>query len=369
MKSITCEMCGSNDLIKDDGVFVCQNCGCKYSVDEVKKMMVEGTVEVKGTVKVDSSNKLENLYELARRANEENNDESAQSYYEQILLLDPGSWEASFYSVYFKAKQCRIMDIASAANSVSNCLANTFSLIKKNVKDINEQKKAIYEVIIRVEDIAIPLCVSAENHYNGLDSSIKDDYTNEYVHRVKSTINLMYNCGDAIYNTFSDPKLQCYAAGAWKKGVVFHKNTHITDKSAVDVYSNKILMYSIAHPDVMTKNELIETRTMLADSITAKNNLIKFWNKKWLNILIDSTIGPILSAIITGIIYVIVGAGIEDFTFYPAYIYTFIVIAVLIDISVLKRYMGGDKALKELHEDVDKKNALLEKLDEIINSK
>ena len=55
MKRLTCEMCGSTDIIKQDGVFVCQSCGCKYSVEEAKKMMVEGTVEVQGTVKVDNS--------------------------------------------------------------------------------------------------------------------------------------------------------------------------------------------------------------------------------------------------------------------------------------------------------------------------
>jgi len=41
MKQIICEMCGGKDLIKQDSVFVCQNCQAKYSVEEAKKMMVE----------------------------------------------------------------------------------------------------------------------------------------------------------------------------------------------------------------------------------------------------------------------------------------------------------------------------------------
>jgi len=40
MKQLTCELCGGTDLIKQDGVFVCQNCGTKYSVEEAKKMMI-----------------------------------------------------------------------------------------------------------------------------------------------------------------------------------------------------------------------------------------------------------------------------------------------------------------------------------------
>lgn len=44
MKQLTCEMCGSNELVKQDGVFVCQACGAKYSTEEAKKMMIEGSV-------------------------------------------------------------------------------------------------------------------------------------------------------------------------------------------------------------------------------------------------------------------------------------------------------------------------------------
>ena len=59
MKKIVCEMCGSNDLLKKDNVFVCQSCGTKYSVEEAKKMMVEGKVDVSGSkVKVDDTDNM-----------------------------------------------------------------------------------------------------------------------------------------------------------------------------------------------------------------------------------------------------------------------------------------------------------------------
>ena len=93
MKRLTCEMCGSTDLMKESGVFVCQTCGCKYSVEEAKKMMVEGTVDVSGsTVKVDTSGKLKNLYLLARRAKDDNNVQDAAKYYHEIRVEDPNSW-------------------------------------------------------------------------------------------------------------------------------------------------------------------------------------------------------------------------------------------------------------------------------------
>ena len=34
MKKIQCELCGSNNLVKEDGYFVCQYCGTKYSLED-----------------------------------------------------------------------------------------------------------------------------------------------------------------------------------------------------------------------------------------------------------------------------------------------------------------------------------------------
>ena len=80
MKQLTCEMCGSTDLIKEDGVFVCQTCGCKYSVEEARKMMIEGTVDVEGTVTVQNSAQLENLLSLAQSSFESKNYAKAEEF-------------------------------------------------------------------------------------------------------------------------------------------------------------------------------------------------------------------------------------------------------------------------------------------------
>ena len=70
MKKMTCEMCGSTELIKQDGLFVCQSCGCKYSVEEARKLLIEidGPVEVSGTVKVDQSASVDSYLTMAQAA-------------------------------------------------------------------------------------------------------------------------------------------------------------------------------------------------------------------------------------------------------------------------------------------------------------
>lgn len=94
MKALKCEMCGSNDVVKQDGLYVCQNCGTKYTVEEARKMMVEGTVDVKGTVTIDESQKIQTWKTFAETALNAGNTKEAYDYANKILELTPNSIEA-----------------------------------------------------------------------------------------------------------------------------------------------------------------------------------------------------------------------------------------------------------------------------------
>lgn len=88
MKQLTCEMCGSNNMVKQDGMFVCQDCGTKYSVEEARKMMVEGTV------RVDNSHMIENYLEMARNAKDAGNNTEAETYCNKAIEIDPNNYKA-----------------------------------------------------------------------------------------------------------------------------------------------------------------------------------------------------------------------------------------------------------------------------------
>lgn len=103
MNQLTCEMCGGTDLVKQDGVFICQTCGCKYTVEEAKRMMVEGTVDVKGTVQIDNSAFVTKQLANARRALEKTDWEEVEKYYNLVEQNEPHNIEAVFYSSYGKA--------------------------------------------------------------------------------------------------------------------------------------------------------------------------------------------------------------------------------------------------------------------------
>lgn len=260
MKQLTCEMCGGTDLIKQDGVFVCQSCGTKYSIEEAKKMMVEGTVEVQGTVKVDSSDELKNLYQIARRAKDDNNGENAAKYYDMILVKDPTSWEASFYLVYFKAMECKIAQIRSAGISVANCIDTVLKLIKDNVTDKEAQKKAYTEVANRVLIIATMLYNGAKNHYDGIDIQIRSNYLQEWLNNAFSAITCVYTLGDNLDLLFSDTEANTLAVTAWKQGITWHQSLISSlankdgNRNTIKEYSSKIKKYDSSYNEPDTSS-------------------------------------------------------------------------------------------------------------------
>jgi hypothetical protein len=244
-------MCLSTDLLKQDGVFVCQSCGCKYTVEEARKMMVEGVVDVSGsTVKVDTSDELANLYQIARRAKDDNNGENAAKYYDMILIKDPTSWEAAFYVVYFKAMECKIAYIKSAAVSVHNCLDSVLTLIRDHVKTESEKNAAVAEVVTRCVMIANMLYNGAKNHYDGIDSEIRHNYKQELVDNCCASRDILYNCGTQIDRIFGDvPEIGALAVVSWKAGMGMHEKLlgYFADKSLnkriILSYAEKIGQY------------------------------------------------------------------------------------------------------------------------------
>jgi hypothetical protein len=238
MKQLTCEMCGSAHLIKQDGAFVCQECGCQYSVEEAKKLMNEGVVEVQGTVKVDTSDEIANLYMVARRAKDSNNRESAARYYDMILIKDPNSWEATFYTVYFQAASCKIAEIQSAAISVTNNISTVLNLIKDTLPNKEEQKKAYVEVANKVIEISQLFFNEAKKHYKDDTSdgswASSDSWTYAY-----SAVQCICELGDLLDEMYgSDTEANNRSVFAWKQAIIWLQ--YFQDNIPMFVYGNEI---------------------------------------------------------------------------------------------------------------------------------
>lgn len=139
MKQLVCEMCGGTDLVKDGGVFVCQTCGCKYSIEEARKMMVEGTVEVVGTVKIDNTAQIQNYLDLSRNAYESGNGQSAFDYANKALEIQPQNsqaWIAKMKSIEYIGTlgDLKLMEVVEAGkNAINNAPEDQKKEITKEV--------------------------------------------------------------------------------------------------------------------------------------------------------------------------------------------------------------------------------------------
>ncbi len=154
MKQLICEMCGSTELMKQDGVFVCQTCGTKYSVEEAKKMMVEGTVDVTGTVKVDDSSKVDNYYTLAENAYEASNKQEAENYCNKIIEIDPTNYKAWFLKGKAAGWQSTLRNVR-IEESV-NCFTKAIDNAPND--DVNNIKKQAASEISSLSKALIKLC-------------------------------------------------------------------------------------------------------------------------------------------------------------------------------------------------------------------
>ena len=157
MKRLVCEMCGSADLMKTDGVFVCQNCCMKYSAEEVKKMMIEGTVEVQGTVKVDNTDFVQKYLQNAHRALVKQDWEEVEKYYNMVEQNVPDNMEAVFFSAYGKAmlamtdsdyfkREQKFKVLNRSISVISDYYETTTENKEEAIKLISEYIDKMYEV-------------------------------------------------------------------------------------------------------------------------------------------------------------------------------------------------------------------------------
>lgn len=171
MKQLTCEMCGGTDLMKQDGAFVCQNCGMKYSVEEAKKMMIEGTVDVQGTVKVDNSAFVEKYLANARRALEKEDWEEVEKYYNMVEQNAPHNMEAVFFSSYGKAMLSMTDSDYYKRQQKFTVLNKSISVINDYFEETNEDKEVVLRRISSyIKKMYNVTYVYTENIFGGVGS-------------------------------------------------------------------------------------------------------------------------------------------------------------------------------------------------------
>lgn len=163
MVAIKCPQCGADIQLDENRDFgFCTYCGTKVMQDKI-------IIEHSGSVKIDDSDKLNNLYKLARRAHENNDTENAAKYYSMILTENPDDWEASFYSSFYEAMSMKLIQFEIAVNNICNSSISALDIININLSG-EERAKAVTDIAASVLAATTTLVNSTKSHYDSFRS-------------------------------------------------------------------------------------------------------------------------------------------------------------------------------------------------------
>lgn len=261
MNALKCEMCGGVNLIKEDGYFVCQSCGVKYTVEEAKKLRVE----------IDRTGELDNLLQLARRARQTKNINDGYKYYAQITSIDPYNWEGFFYSVYFQAVLTYKQDLYGAASPLVNSIIPTLEMIKSSVSDLQELTKIMQELNTDLYTFSFD-CKNAFlerlRYIYKVTVGANSDFTS-YGRELKKLVplmvvitDIMYVLGDGMLSLFGDT-FKAGVLAIWKINVKSHDEILVKYNSGfADQSKEKMLSYcaKIKQLDPTYKPDLQSTK-------------------------------------------------------------------------------------------------------------
>lgn len=252
---IQCRSCGG-ELEKDGNVYVCKQCGEVFKNEYAAE---HGNIEVHKKVKKTAVNfseekteRLNNLYTIARRAKDNDDAEQAEKYYDMILAEDPNSWEAVYYSTFFNVAQYVLGRLTSAAAKLENCLKSVFDLIDEYAQD---ESKAITDVYMQTKAFADSLYFSAERRYNEFRDT--SGTQSEFYDHCVSIASLLFELADQLEKRYiNQPAIGTMCAEAWKKGIEIRIKFSCTanTQNKILAYAEKVKKYDPSYQGVTFKS-------------------------------------------------------------------------------------------------------------------
>lgn len=160
MQSIKCEMCGSNDIIKQDGIFICQHCGTKYSPEEAKKMFIQGTI------KIDNAASSQNYLLLAENASDSKNYSDAENYSNKVIEINPNEAKAWFIKGKSAGWQTSVKNLRTEETII--CFNKALAL-NENEDFKNDIHKELKDILIATASLSLDIYSGYPSIENSID--------------------------------------------------------------------------------------------------------------------------------------------------------------------------------------------------------
>jgi len=174
MKAIKCELCGFHELTKRDGYYVCNACGTKYTLEDARKLIINGTVEiVRGNAECDriigagdkflSVNDIPRALEQYQKALEEFPEIAAP--YERMLnvVVTKG---CALCPVSPGSKQLKLMKGTKQLIERFEYIYRGYTAIAEEPADISEFQEKFYESVKNGQIVITTLQSYREYDYN-----------------------------------------------------------------------------------------------------------------------------------------------------------------------------------------------------------
>ena len=263
MKKIVCELCEGTEFTKDNGMFVCNNCGTRYTAEEARAMMrdVDGAVPAVNSVpaaSVPAGNpnqaQIDNLLVLATSSYEASKNDETINFCNKVIELDATCFKAWLLKGKAIGWESTLKEPRVSEAAHSFCKAIDFA----PEEDKEETKRESLDVLERMGMGLVGLRKNMfekypdEEELNGFDKDRK-------VIAEAFSVMLQHGYGTGIPDAFA---------------------IHMSDQmnlAAVKVYKGKPMTYEVIKETIKVEKQLA---AMKNQTYRPKDNS-KFWNETY----------------------------------------------------------------------------------------
>lgn len=254
MKALTCEMCGSANIVKQGDFYVCQSCGTKFAAEKrptaTAPQSVQPPVMPTGSIRIDASGDIERLYEMARLTRRNNGE--FMKLYKEILEKDPngwGNWEVLYYAHWGNFKE------------LSSRMPTILGLVKNHVEGAEQQEEILRDLLAGNIQCVASWKMMAEKEMNESLAIFSSNYDKceqaqkKYGNALLNYTNFMYAFGDEMLRLFGKEKSELFVE-SWKTATGLHQlcigylffdnnDEKKANKKVIKEYEKKIEQYTI----------------------------------------------------------------------------------------------------------------------------
>lgn len=174
------------------GKYTCSECGAELSKEQMGALITAAAQETSAALSICTQ---------ARNAKKRGDYETAGEYYQQLLQIDPNSWEGAFYSVYCNCYNA-VGAVENACDALKNSLKGVFDMID-GLQGMVKQS-AVKLLVSDAGLFALHMFDSAVQQHAALDAASMTKNTTALKNKLISALNIMIACADNVISRYGD---------------------------------------------------------------------------------------------------------------------------------------------------------------------